>query len=71
MLGIPIVQYGMRWNPRTKSGTISLVLADRRRVEVPFSSVDEFNAVALILKESPVFWHPDSTISTGWEPAQE
>jgi hypothetical protein len=67
---LAITQYAMRWNPHAKSGNISLILTDGRRVEVPVASTDEFTAVALILKESPVFLRADGTIRSGLEPVQ-
>ena len=63
-------RYAMSWNPKTKTGSIRVVLDNGKERPIPTLNADEFCALAMVLNESPV----SVNIETGdiytatWEP---
>jgi hypothetical protein len=68
---IQVQSYVLTWNPATHRGGIRLLLSTGSQQDVPWVSIEEFNAVINVLRESPVFFMPDGTLATGWEPVRD
>jgi hypothetical protein len=65
---VPIIGYGMGWQPKVNKGRITVRLQNGQNVNLPVESAEEFTALATILNESPVFFDTESgEIVTGWE----
>jgi hypothetical protein len=67
-----VAKYSVAWNPNTKSGYALIVLeGSEQPVRVPVNSPDDLTALAVVLRESPVYLRGTGMLYTGWEDVED
>jgi len=67
MKDIPITDHNYGWNVKSGEGGVIIKLADGTRRTFALKSAEEFNALAALLNQSPVFYNTENDfIHTGW-----
>jgi hypothetical protein len=55
-MAAPVSRYRLAWDPLARRGEVAFLAGGATPVRIPVGSADEFNALALMLKEPGVAW---------------
>ena len=67
-----VLKYSVAWNPNTKSGyALIIVKGSDQPVRVPVNSPDDLTALAVVLREAPVYLRDTGMIYSGWESVED
>lgn len=61
-----VIKYRATWSPKSRNGSIEILLEDSTRKSLPFSQASEFNTCLLILQGGDDdCYYLDGSLSTG------
>ena len=56
MAKIPVIQYGVEWNPGTNQGSVYTLFQNGQKGKVPVESAQEMVIVLMMLNKCPVLF---------------